>query len=547
MKRAPSVVRDHARRRGIARHAVASLAGLALAGCSVVQRVDEMFARHEAAGEDLQARHQAFARGIADPHARRAAQQVDRAWLAGPIQPLARDALLPPALQAHVNTTLLFSDGQVVLPVLADRIARATGVPVRVLPEALLPAEDFMSRLADGTRQPVVALPTTATFGDGPQPLPSVLDRLAVRLGVHWRYRNGVIEFYRVETRIFDLRLLTMQASAEARLGRSGSETPGGFESTSSTALTLAEHDAVQAVIGRIEALLSRAGTVAAQSGAGSSVVVTDTPDALARIADFLARENRTLTRRVRLVFEEITLAMDRQNEGGIDWRVVHQSTRAASALSGAVPDAITDGARLGSAILDGPMRSSEAIIAALSRFGTVLRHTRVPVYTLNRRPVTHAVRTTFSYIDQAQTTASLALGETGLGAALPSVSVTQKQETTGTFLTLLPDAQEDGQVLLSVSYDNTVAQPLDTITFGADENQVQIQQLTIDGSGTVQQVALRPGHSLIIAGFDRSEDDASRRRPLDGLPLLAGGQDRAGSQRTTTLVMVGVELEEGF
>ena len=523
------------------------LAGLTLAGCSVVQRVDEMFARHEAAGEDLQARHQAFSRGITDPHARRAAQQVSRAWLAGPAQPLARDAILPPALQAHVNTTLLFSDGQVALPVLAERIARATGVPVRVLPDALLPAEDFMPRLANGAGQPVVALPTTATFGDGPQPLPSVLDRLAVRLGVHWRYHAGVIEFYRVQTRIFDLRLLTMQASAEARLGRSGSETPGGFESTSSTALTLSEHDGVQAVLGRIEALLSRAGTVAAQPGAGASVVVTDTPEALERVAQFLARENRTLTRRVRLVFEEITLAMDRRNEGGIDWRIIHQSTRAASALAGAVPDAIADGARLGSAILDGPMQNSEAIIAALSQFGTVLRHTRVPVYTLNRRPVTHAVRTTFSYIDQAQTTASLALGGNGVSAALPSVSVTQKQETTGTFLTLLPDAQEDGQVLLSVSYDNTVAQPLNTITFGAEENQVRIQQLTIDGSGTVQQVALRPGQSFIIAGFDRSEDDAQRRRALDGLPLLTGGQDRAGSLRTTTLIMVGVELEEGF
>src|SRR5690606_15671562 len=164
----------------------------------------------------------------------------------GPVQPLAREAILPPALQANVNTTLLFADGQAALPVLAERIARATGLPVRVMPEAVLPGEHFMPRLAGGAGAPVVALPTTATFGDGPQPLPSVLDRLAMPLGVHWRHRNGVIEFYRVESRVFDVRLLTMQASAQARLGRAGNETPGGFESTSSTSLTLAEHDAVQ-------------------------------------------------------------------------------------------------------------------------------------------------------------------------------------------------------------------------------------------------------------------------------------------------------------
>ncbi|MEI2416102.1 hypothetical protein V8Z80_07940 [Orrella sp. JC864] len=522
------------------------LAGMALSGCAVVRQVDDMLARHEQAGEQLRSRRQAFVQPLPDPQARRAAQEVDRAWLAGRAQPLAREAVLPPALQAHVNTTLLFADELAELPVLAERITRATGIAVRVMPDALLPAEDFLPRVA-GAGKLLVLAPTTAGFAQGPQPLPRMLDALAHRLGIHWRYHEGAIEFYRVQTRVFDVRLLTMDASSHVSLGRSGSQQEGGFENVSSTSLSLEQADPLQAVRLRVQALLSRAGTVSAEPGAGASLVVTDTPAALERVAQFLARENRVLTRRVRLVFEEITLALDRSAEGGIDWHLIHQSSRTAAALAGGTAAGLLpEAGRLQAGLLAGPLGGSDAIVAALSQVGTVLRHTRVPVYTLNRRPVTHAVRTTFSYIDQAQTSTTLGMGG-ALGAALPSVSVSQKQETTGTFLTLLPDAQDDGQVLLSVSYDNTVAQPLKTVTFGAQENQVQIQQLAIDGSGTVQQVALRPGQPMVIAGFDRSEDDGQRRRHLDGWPLLSGGRDRAASQRTTTVVMVGAEIEEGF
>src|SRR3546814_18738259 len=102
----------------------------------------------------------------------------------------------------------------------------------------------------------------------------------------------------------------------------------------------------------------------------------------------------------------------------------------------------------------------------AWGRVGRVVRRSSFPVLTQNRRPVTHAVRTTFSYIDKVQTTA---LGQSA-GVALPSVSVSQREETVGSLLTLVPDAQDDGQILLSVAYDNQVAQPLHSVMFGRKE-----------------------------------------------------------------------------
>src|SRR5690606_36785743 len=116
---------------------------------------------------------------------------------------------------------------------------------------------------------------------------------------------------------------------------------------------------------------------------------------------------------------------------------------------------------------------------------GQVVRSKSLPVLTLNRRPVTHAVRTAFTYIDKVETTTRRASGH----LALPTVSVSQREETVGSLITLLPDAQEDCQILLSLAYDNTVAQPLKSITFGDISNPLQLQQITLDGNVTLQQV----------------------------------------------------------
>ncbi|MET0186697.1 MAG: hypothetical protein ABW210_14715 [Achromobacter sp.] len=490
----------------------------------------------------VQSAHAQFRDGLTDPEVRRASQDVGVPWLAGRPQPLAREVTLPPALRARVDTTLMFSGGQVRLPQLAERIMRATGIPVRVAPEALLPPEAFLPRL-HGEQNAALNAAMTAALDQGPQPLPRVLDRIAAQLDVHWRFADDHIVFYRTETRVFTVRALTLGASADARLGRSARQGTGGFDNTSNTSLTLAAHDTLDAVRARIEPFLTRAGAVAAQAGAGGTIVVTDTPPALNRVAAFLERENRVLTRRVRLLFEELTVTLKRDAHQSIDWSLVYAAGRAgATALMPG--SAVQQAGALGASLGAGVFRGSEAIVSALSEMGSVRRHSSIPVMTLNRRPVTHAVRNTFTYIDQVQTLNAVSGTGTVSGNA-PQTSVSQKEETVGSLLTLVPDVQDDGQILLSVAYDNTVAQPLKTITFGHRDTPMQLQQISVDGNGTVQQVALRPGQPMVISGFERDEADASRSRLGDRVPLLAGGQDKLGQTRHTTVVIVTAQVEE--
>ncbi len=514
-----------------------------LGGCAVSQQVADQRRAAHARQVKVADTHQAFAEGLSDRAARVEAQDVAAPWLAGKPQPLAREVALPPALRENVRTTLILAD-DADLPALAQRLTAATGIAVRVRPDALLPLEMFLPRLAVNGALSVPA-PASLEIRAGGQPLADLLDTLAARFSVHWRYEHNALEFYRTETRVFDLRALSLTSKVDVRLGREGSPEGEGFESTSNTSLSAGQHDAMAVLRANIAPFLTRSGVVAEAVEGATSIVVTDTPEALERVARYLERENKALTRRVRLVFEEITVVANDAASGGIDWNIVYAAAGAAARL--ALPGAGSGGGSMDASMARGPFQGSQAIISALSTMGAVVRHNKVPILTLNRRPVTHAVRTTFSYIDRVQSTAVPGTTAGGANGTLPAVSISQKEETVGSFLTLLPDIQEDGQILLSLAYDNAVAQPLKTITFGERGNQVQVQQVTIDGNGTVQQVELRPGQPIIVSGFDRSQEQHDRQRLAPGLPLIAGGLDSAASERMTTLVLVTAQVEEGY
>lgn len=535
----------------ICRHGVkwagAGLLCCLAAGCSVLQTSAGISAQARALAARLQNQHADFRPAPDSRAARHAAQEVDKPWLAGRPQPLAREVTLPQALQADVETALMFPDRRVDLETLAERITLATGIAVRIQPDALLAQEHFMPRLAVDmpSQRPVDA--RLFSMPSGFVPLPRVLDLVAARLGLAWRYQDDVIDIFRTETRTFNVRALLLKSSSVASLGRSGGGGAGAFDTASTTTVESSTQDVLGAVTARIEPFLTRAGVVAAHGDGSSMIVITDTPQALARVSEYIERENLAQTRRVRLVFEEITIALHDSSEAGIDWDLVYAAARTGASFVGAANGGVQEAASVAASVTDGRWAGSRAIIDALSEVGTVMRHTSVPLVTLNRRPVTHAVRTTFSWIDQVQTTAVSTVNDGGMGGALPSVSVSQKEETVGQFLTLVPDAQEDGQVLLSVAYDSTVAQPLTSVSFGSGDNAVRIQQLTVDGSGSVQQVELRPGQPMIVAGFDRQDAQASTRRLDAGLPMLLGGSERASETRETTLVILTAMVEEGF
>ena len=349
---------------------------LVTSGCGQLDAMRHIDADAARASDNIAAARIPFQQAVAGERERVRAQEVGRPWLAGRPQPLSREVTLPEALRASIETALMFPGGRVDLSTLGEQIALSTGIQVRVRPEALLPQDAFLPRLA--LAQAAVAGPPAVaqvSLPTGLHPLPRLLDMAANRLGVHWKYEAGTIVFFRTDTRVFNVRALTLKASAAASLGRAAGGSAGAFESTSSTRIESGGSDALGAVKAKLEPFLTRAGTLVANGDASGLIVVTDTPEALDRVAAFLERENKALTRRVRLMFEEIELVARNQTEQGIDWNLIYRRTRDA-ARAGSPTSLVSDaaGPGLGLSIAGGRWDGSAVVLKALSEVPAIPR-----------------------------------------------------------------------------------------------------------------------------------------------------------------------------
>ncbi|MCD8564709.1 MAG: hypothetical protein LRY53_03485 [Burkholderiaceae bacterium] len=521
------------------------LACILLSGCAIddLSRQGRDYARHNRQSVQQTVKH--FEQQVTQAaEVDRADTRVHKPWVSGKPMPLAREFDLPMALRTDVKTTLIFANQPKSLTEIAGRIAQATGIPVRVNPDALLPIEHFMPRLAAIATGGLIGAQVHANMPVGTQSLPRILDHIAATHQVHWQFDGKALEFYRTRTRVFDVRALSVGAKSDMRLGKSSSQNNQGFDSAAHTELMLPNQAVVPDIVKQLEPFLTRAAVVAAQPGSLNSIVITDTPKALDAVAQYLERLNRQLSRRVRLVFEQITVTRDQRHEQGIDWQLALASELGNLDFMGASSAvAPTMMKATGAAGVQG--LSGSLLLKAVSRYADVVRHTTVPVMTLNRRPVTHAVRSTFTYVDQVKSVANSS-GDKGTQNALPGIAVSQKRETVGAFLTLVPDVQDDGQVLLSVSFDDTVAMPLKTLTFGGNQSAVQIQQLDLRGNGTVQQVVLYPGRPTLIAGFEQQANEVTQLRRSPNAPKVFGGNDDVSRQSTMTLIFVTAQVQDG-
>jgi len=565
---------------------------LTLSACSTLQSIGLIQNKAQTTRDtQLDPAQADFRARVGDAH-RSLGQHVDKPWIVGKPQALSRDLSLPPALQVNVRTTLLFAAGAADLVTLAERIYQACGIPVRVEPDALMAESAFLPRLSaektellvtppnqadtlvpplapladsllvaprtlgPGARTasmpaahvtPTVASLKTTMLPQGQAPLPMVLDAIALRLGVYWRYdaATAALVFFRTESRSFQIRALAQAADTTLELGLTGasSDTNGSFTSSNKTSYKSGSPATpLMAVVANIEHWLTRAGSIRAPEGGTNSIVVTDTPPVLDRIARFIDSENKRLTRRVRLVFEEVTLQQDDVGQAGVDWNLLFTNSRIAASVAGVgmLLDTAQAAGRVGLSSNAEHWHGSNITLHALAELGTILRHTQLPVLAINRRPATYAVRETFPYVKDLQQTQSTS------DTSAPTVTVTQEKETVGTFLTVIPDAQDDGQVLLTLGYDTKRLVDLKKMEFGAGERASFVQQPYINGQGSTQQVIVQSGQRVLVAGFDQSDDNYKHRRLDKQTPMLFGGSDASQQKRVVTLLFVTAIAEDG-
>jgi type IVB pilus formation R64 PilN family outer membrane protein len=480
------------------------------------------------------------------------AQEVNRPFISSKMRPVSREITLPSVLVKNLPIEAAFSASPVPLSTAAQQLAKASGMTVSVTPDALMPPSAFGSRLG-GTNLGAPPSAAALTTGGGAAtvdlsaiakgtPIFKVLDEVARQAQVSWRSTDTGVEIYRVETKVYAISAVPQTASTTSSLGRNA-QNNAVFDAQSKTTFVLKDQNQLDGLRTTVEALLTISGR-ATLSMENQSLVVVDTPAAHERVTSVVEDLNKSFARRVRILIEEVEIISKNNQEAGIDWNVAWRSIGRVTAIGITSPSSITSAVagQVNVGVTSGAYANSSAMINALSEVGHIVNRRSYPFLTGSGRPVTRALRRTFNYVDQVQ---APAVGSTTTGSIAPTV--TQKEETVGTFITLIPTAKPNGQIFLSINFDVTTADPLTPFTVGSSATSITVQQKSINGSGLVEEIPIRSGQTLMITGIDTLDGSAIDRRLTPDSPLILGGSSTAMTKRINTVLLVTAVIEEGI
>lgn len=517
--------------------------------------------------------------------ARRAAQEVNRPFITGKAIPLAREVTLPAPLRGTINTTLLFKDDADLIT-LASRITDATGIPVKVMPDALLPMEVFGPRLEAiqgqglslGVSAPLTTntnpvalnspLPGAGAFQNAPvlssvhapagnskgsassqignQLLAPTLDAAALRLNVYWKWDDalGAIVFYRTETRFFEIRGAEMTASSAMSIDLAGGvdkSGASGLNSRSKASIDVPEikDGPMAGLVERVQQFMSKSGKVVA--GAGGLLVVTDIKYSLDQIEKFITQENKMRSRRIDLVFEEITVERTTSSQAGLNWNLMFSS---GGSLNGLNVDGLNslleqEGAAmsLGASVGSGQWKGSSVSAQALSKIGKIVDRKMDTFGAVNGQPATYGRPERQKYIDKLEQTAS------NSDASQPTVTVTQAEEVSGRIITVLPYAYSDGDINMVIKYDNTPTPIFEKQPVGKDGSYVQSPKSVSDV--LVRSAIVRSGQPYVVSATTANNNNYNERRSDRRAPILFGGSDIADNTDRVTVFIITALVRE--
>ncbi len=472
------------------------------------------------------------------------------AWLGSKPIELAQDSVLPAMFQREIAITRSVTS----LGEIAERITQNSGVPVKISRDALAMGASVQTRSAAAPGASVAAsVPTTSPSAAGATgiqnafqinyagTLSGLLDMITARYGVSWRYRDGAIEIFHLDTRTFVIHAIPGDSALSANIGSSSQTgSSGGPAGTASAASAPSNGQATSVssslsvwngLRNAIKGMLSAAGTVVASPSTGS-ITVTDTPEVLARVESFVKKENRALARQVMVTVKVLSVSTVDSAQFGINWDAVYTSLSKKYGINLANTfNASTDASQLKVSVLDtatggaSQWAGSDAVISALQSVSRVSLMTSASVYTLNNQPVPVQVAKQTSYLASIMNTLTPNVGST--------TALTPGVVTSGFNMNLLPHILEDNTVLLQYAVDISSLLALRSAT--SNGSTIQIPEL--ETRNFLQRVSLRSGETLVLSGFEQTNDNMDRRGALAAdNPMLGGG---ANASRTHDQIVV--------
>lgn len=454
----------------------------------------------------------------------------------------------------------------------AERISTRSGVPTKVGADATQVAiraqsaggatigQSPMGAMAPGLPPVPSAIPTMqgatgGQYGQGiVQPvrityssgdLKGLLDAAVARFGVSWKYEDGVVKFFHMESKTYSIRAVPGDASLNATVGsqtgNNGTSSGGGSSSslggtssgTSQVSTSNAQSTQVTSSLSvwkgmqdSIGAMLSPGGKVVSSPATGT-ITVTETPDVLARVTEFVETQNALIGKQVMINATILRVANTEKENFGISWSLVWKDLQNKYGVTNKfTPD--TGGSSFSGAIISPTSKwtGSSIVIDALSQQGTVNLETSASVTALNNQPTPIQVASQTTYLASSSTTTVPNAGTT--------TAITPGTVSSGFTMTILPSVMQDGSIIMQFQSDISALKNIRTITSGT----ASIEAPELDTRNFLQRVTMKSGETLIISGFEQTDGNINRSGVASPNNWILGG-GRKGSYGKEVMVIL--------
>jgi type IVB pilus formation R64 PilN family outer membrane protein len=361
-------------------------------------------------------------------------------------------------------------------------------------------------------------------------PLSGLLDKLASHLSLWWKYKNKEIIFYDQDTRIFTLYSLPSTSSFSASVSGAASSSGTGTIDSS------VEFDMWAEIEETMEGIVPDNATVVFSKSAGT-ITVTASPITLKRVANYIQQINERISRQVAIGVKVLRVSLDKEDTYGLDLNAIFDETAGLTmpGMQGAYTSTSTVG-RFNFAVVDAEdsvlskWNGTEAIVDALSTQGDVSILTSTVVTTLNNKVAPVEVANIRHYVSNITTTVS---------DGTPTTSAETEELSTGFSMQVIPRILEHARVMLSISMSLNQFIKMEEVSVSGST--VQLPETST--RSFLQEVAIKSGQTLIISGFEETENRLDKAGIGTADNLLLGGKRDASKSREVLVLLVTPEV----
>lgn len=463
-------------------------------------------------------------------------------WLGNSSVKIMEGDALPASLDKDDSITLAIAQ-DADLSTVAQEITDLTGVVVRL--------DDLK---AENT------VPTERVAVNYSGKLSGLLNYLANRYGVWWRYRNGQITFFTKETRVFTIYALPTETkiSADLKGASMGTDVKDVGSSSISTSANLALWENIEK---GVQQVLANQGEVSFSRTTGT-VTVTASPFVMQKVASYIATWNEKLSRQVAISVKLLQVQLNNSDSYGLDLNVVFNSNNVGAAFAGPVGTVATEGGVSGalSMTLLRPNRwkDTNAIIQALSTQGKTSLVTSASVTTLNNKVAPVQITTSQNYVREVTVTTNYGSSSTTSDTDLDTDTLNY-----GFSMELLPRILDHGRLMLLFSMtlsdlielkrfstgndsSSSSSSKESETTNSDDDNEVTTVQLpTMQMRGFLQEIAMTSGSTLVLTGFEQNVNSTSTSGIGEAKVNLLGGQAYNQTRRDVLVILITPEVLE--